>query len=384
MLDEIDKLGLDYRGDPAAALLEVLDPEQNNEFSDHYLEIPYDLSKVLFITTANDLYPIPEALEDRMEVIEFRGYTEEEKVQIARQFLIPKQLEANGVDNLGVRFETAALQTMIRDYTYESGVRNLEREIGNICRKITRMVASEKSHPKRITAKLVVDLLGPPHFARPYLNRVDDVGIVTGLVWTSNGGDIQMIEVSIVPGKGTLTLTGQLGDVLQESAQAALSYMRYRATELDVPHDDFDNYDIHIHMPEGAVPKDGPSAGVTLATAIISAFTERVVRSNYAMTGEITLRGHVLPVGGVKEKVLAARRHRIPNVILPAENQKDLVEIPKQALKDLNIIFADHIEQIMEWVLLSPPEQRQRDLENQEQSESLGDEATQATTDESA
>lgn len=385
MLDEIDKLGLDYRGDPAAALLEVLDPEQNNEFSDHYLEIPYDLSKVLFITTANDLYPIPEALEDRMEVIEFRGYTEEEKIQIARQFLIPKQLEANGVDNLGVRFETAALQTLIRDYTYEAGVRNLEREIGNICRKITRLVASEKAYPKRITAKIAVDLLGPPQFSRPYLNRVDDVGIVTGLVWTSNGGDIQMIEVSIVPGKGTLTLTGQLGDVLQESAQAALSYMRYSAIDLDVPYDDFDNYDVHIHMPEGAVPKDGPSAGVTLATAIVSAFTERVTRSDYAMTGEITLRGHVLPVGGVKEKVLAARRHRIPNVILPAENQKDLVEIPKQALKDLNIIFVEHIEQVLDLVLLPAPEQRQRDLENQEeQSELSGNELPQSTTDESS
>jgi len=375
MLDEIDKLGSDFRGDPASALLEVLDPEQNTEYTDHYLEVHYDLSNVLFITTANDLYPIPEALEDRMEVIEFRSYTEEEKLEIARRFLIPKQLEANGVANRGIRFETGALQLLIRDYTYEAGVRNLEREIGNISRKITRLIASGKPYPKRITAKLVEKLLGPPQWVRPQVNQQDSIGLTTGLVWTPNGGDIQLIEVSIVPGKGSVTLTGQLGDVLQESAQAAMSYMRARAVDFDVPHDDFENYDIHVHMPEGAVPKDGPSAGITLATAIISAFTERVVSSQYAMTGEMTLRGTVLPVGGVKEKVLAARRYRVPNVIIPADNEKDLVEIPKSVLKDLNIILVNDMQQVIDLVMQPAPEQRQRDIDNTEETSEPFDQA---------
>ncbi|MCB9461900.1 MAG: endopeptidase La [Anaerolineaceae bacterium] len=365
MLDEIDKLSTDYRGDPASALLEVLDPEQNNEFSDHYLEVPYDLSKVFFITTANDLYPLPEALEDRMEVIEFRAYTEEEKLEIAKRFLIPKQLVANGITKYGIQFQNDALMTIIHHYTLEAGVRNLEREIGNVCRKITRLVATKRKYPKRITAQLVEKYLGPPPILDARINKEDLIGLSTGLVWTSHGGDFQLIEVSLLPGKGSLTLTGQLGDVLQESAQTALSYMRSRASEWDVPHDDFDNYDIHIHMPEGAVPKDGPSAGITLAVAIISAFTERKVRHDFCMTGEITLRGHVLPVGGIKEKVLAARRNRIPNVILPADNKKDLPDIPKQALKDLNIHFVEHMQDVLDLVLLDAPEQRQRDIENQ-------------------
>ena len=366
MLDEIDKLSSDYRGDPAAALLEVLDPEQNREFVDNYLEVPYDLSHVLFITTANDLFPLPEALEDRLEVIEFRSYTEEEKVEIARRFLIPKELKAHGLERRGIRFQADALSLMIRQYTLEAGVRNLEREIANICRKIARLVATRKPFPRRITPRLVETYLGPPYVPATLVNREDSIGVATGLVWTSGGGDTQVVEASLLPGKGTLMLTGQLGDVLQESAQAALSYMRARATEFDVPHDDFENYDVHIHLPEGSVPKDGPSAGITLATAIISVFTERRIRSEFAMTGEITLRGHVLPVGGIKEKVLAARRHGIKRLILPSDNRKDLIDVPKVALKDLEIFFVDHMHQVIELTLLEAPEQRLRDLESEE------------------
>lgn len=363
MLDEIDKMSSDFRGDPAAALLEVLDPEQNNQFIDHYLEVPYDLSKVTFITTANDLYEIPEALEDRMEVIEFKGYTEEEKVKIAQQFLIPKQLEANGIGDQNIQFQITALQHVIRHYTYESGVRNLEREIANVFRKIAKLVATHKKFPHRITPSLTEKYLGTPHMVDTRVNRKDMIGIVTGLVWTPVGGDIQTIEVSIVPGKGNLTLTGQLGDVLQESAQLALSYLRSRADDFDLPADDFDNYDIHVHMPEGAIPKDGPSAGITFATALISAFTEREIRSDYAMTGEITLRGHVLAIGGLVEKVLAARRQRIPNVILPKDNKKDLADIPKPVLKDVTITFVEDMQQVIDLVLKDPPEKRKRDID---------------------
>jgi ATP-dependent Lon protease len=363
MLDEIDKMAEDYRGDPAAALLEVLDPEQNNEFMDHYLEVPYDLSEVLFIATANDLYPLPEALEDRLEIIEFRAYTEEEKLEIAKRFLIPRQIESHGLQRRGIQFQKDALETLIRQYTLEAGVRNLEREIASICRKITRLVATEKLFPKRITPPQVEKFLGPPQVFRTHVNREDNIGLATGLVWTSSGGDIQIIEASLLPGKGSLTLTGSLGDVLQESAQTALSYMRSRAKEMGVPHDDFEDYDVHIHMPEGAVPKDGPSAGITLAIAIISVFTERKIRAPYAMTGEVTLRGHVLPVGGVKEKVLAARRYGFQNIILPKENEKDLVDVPKQALKDLNILFVDNMQSIMDVLLLEAPAQRQRDID---------------------
>lgn len=367
MLDEIDKMSSDFRGDPAAALLEVLDPEQNYEFVDHYMEVPYDLSKVTFITTANDLYAIPEALEDRMEVIEFKGYTEEEKIKIAQQFLIPKQLEANGINKHGIQFQTSTLKNITRYYTYESGVRNLEREIANVCRKIAKLVATDHKYPHRITPNLVEKYLGPPQMLDTRVNRKDMIGIVTGLVWTPVGGDVQTIEVSIVPGKGNLTLTGQLGDVLQESAQIALSYLRSRSIYFDIPVDDFDNYDVHIHMPEGAVPKDGPSAGITLATALISAFTERLAKSDFAMTGELTLRGHVLPVGGVVEKVLAARRQGISNLILPKDNQKDLVDIPKPVLKDVNVQFVEDMQQVIDLVLLDAPEQRQRDIDAEAQ-----------------
>lgn len=364
MLDEIDKLGVDFRGDPASALLEVLDPEQNNAFLDHYLDIPFDLSKVMFITTANELYPLPPALEDRLEVIEFSGYIEEEKLEIARQFLIPKQLEAHGLQD--IHFETKTLQTLIRQYTYEAGVRNLEREIANICRKVARQVAEDRKYPRRITPKRAEEYLGPPGYIAPRAITEDAVGVATGLVWTSGGGDIQIIEVSIVPGKGSVTMTGQLGEVLQESVQAAMSYMRSRASSFGVPHDDFENYDLHVHMPEGAVPKEGPSAGITLATAIISAFTERPFHNEYAMTGEITLRGKVLPVGGIKEKVLAARRARIRNVILPELNKKDLVDVPKEALHDLNILLVSDMQQVIDRVLGDPPEERQRDRERRE------------------
>jgi ATP-dependent Lon protease len=362
MLDEIDKLGADFRGDPSAALLEVLDPEQNREYSDHYLDMDYDLSRVMFITTANDLYPLPAALLDRLEVIEFPGYTEEDKLEIAQEFLIPKQIDAHGLTDHGIRMQTSALQTMIREYTYEAGVRNLNREIGSVMRKIARLIAEERSHPKRVTPRHVGEFLGPPQYIEMRANQEDSVGIVTGLAWTSNGGDILTIEVALLPGKGNITLTGQLGDVMQESAQAAMTYMRARARDLDVPADDFDNYDVHVHLPEGAVPKDGPSAGITLAIALISVFTERKVRSDWAMTGEITLRGRVLPVGGVKEKVLAARRAHIRNVILPEQNRKDLVDIPAKALRDMNIVFADDMQQVMDRVLLEPPaEGRMRD-----------------------
>ncbi len=362
MLDEIDKMTEDYRGDPAAALLEVLDPEQNNQFSDHYLEVPYDLSNVLFIATANELYPLPEALEDRMEIIEFRAYTEEEKLEIAKRFLIPKQLKAHGLSRRGITFLDSAILHIIQHYTLEAGVRNLEREIANVCRKITKLAALRRKYPKRITSNLVEKYLGPQYIIDSQINKEDNIGLVTGLVWTSGGGDIQMIEASLVPGKGNLTLTGSLGDVLQESAQIAWNYMRSLADELDVPHDDFENFDVHIHLPEGSVPKDGPSAGITLATAIISVFTEQKIRSDWAMTGEMTLRGHVLPVGGIKEKVLAARRRGIKNLILPIDNEKDLIDIPKKALRDLNIKFVKHMSEVSEIVLLEHPDERQRDL----------------------
>lgn len=363
MLDEIDKMSSDFRGDPASALLEVLDPEQNVNFVDHYLEVPYDLSKVTFITTANDLYAIPEALEDRLEVIEFKGYSEEEKIEIARRFLIPKQLEANGIAEAGIRFSNAALQHVIRHYTYESGVRNLEREIARMCRRIARQVAAGRKFPRRIAPSTIEKHLGPPQMLGAKVNRKDAIGIVSGLVWTPNGGEIQTVEVSLAPGKGNLMLTGQLGDVLQESAHIALSYLRARADEFGLPPDDFDNYDIHVHMPEGAVPKDGPSAGVTLASALISAFTERRASAAFAMTGEITLRGHILPVGGIVEKILAARRRGIARIILPMDNQKDLRDLPKAARREVDITFVDDMNQVLELILAEPPAVKRRDLE---------------------
>ncbi len=352
MLDEIDKLGMDFRGDPAAALLEVLDPEQNYAYSDHYLDVNYDLSKVLFITTANYLDPIPPALLDRMEVIEFPGYVEEEKLHIARQFLIPRELEQNGLDGRGIRFEDNAIRMICREYTYEAGVRNLEREIAKVCRKIARRVAEGKRVQKRIGADSLHKFLGPPEFISPLAEEADEIGVATGLAWTEGGGDIMAIEVTLMPGKGMLMLTGQLGDIMQESAQTALSYARSQAAQLKIDPDEFERLDIHVHLPEGAIPKEGPSAGITLATAMVSAFTQRKVRRDVAMTGEITLRGRVLPVGGIREKLLTAHRAGVKNVMLPKRNEKDLEEIPKKTLRDLNVVLVSHMDEVLKQALL--------------------------------
>ena len=362
MLDEIDKMSSDFRGDPTAALLEVLDPEQNRHFADHYLETPYDLSKVTFITTANDLYAIPQALEDRLEVIEFKGYSEEEKIQIARRFLIPKQLEANGIKGRGIQFLASGLRHIIRHYTCESGVRNLEREIARMGRKIARRAASGRAFPRRISPTVIEKHLGPPPVADLRVNRQDAIGVVSGLVWTPHGGEVQTIEASLLPGKGGLTLTGQLGDVLQESAQIALSWLRSRADDFDLSAEDFENHDIHIHMPEGAVPKEGPSAGITLAAALVSAFIQAPANSDFAMTGEITLRGHILPVGGVAEKILAARRHGISHILLPKDNEKDLRDLPKAVIRDLAIHFVEDMREVTDLALHEPPP-RQRDIQ---------------------
>jgi ATP-dependent Lon protease len=360
MLDEIDKLGLDFRGDPAAALLEVLDPEQNNTFADHYLELDYDLSQVLFITTANYLDTIPDALLDRMEVIEFSSYMEEEKLEISRQFLVPRQMSQHGLEGKGVRFEEDALKEIIRMYTREAGVRNLEREIASVCRKVARRVAEGKRYPRRITAKKVRELLGPPVFTFEGLPDNDEVGIANGAAWTAAGGEIMTVEVNLMPGKGGLTLTGQLGNVMQESAQAALTYTRSVTGDMGVDPQVFENVDIHIHIPEGAVPKDGPSAGVTLATALVSAFTNRPIRRDVCMTGETTLRCRILPVGGVREKALAARRAGITTFILPRKNESDLEEIPKKLRRDLNIVMVDSVQDVIDTALLPPLEDEEK------------------------
>jgi ATP-dependent Lon protease len=356
MLDEIDKVGIDFRGDPSAALLEVLDPEQNYAFSDHYLEVPYDLSKVLFITTANILDPVPPALRDRMEVIRFPGYIEEEKLRIARQFLIPRQLEEHGLTPAELRFSDQTLRGIIREYTYEAGVRNLEREIGRICRKITRMLAEHKPAPRQITRSALHRYLGPPQFLESLTQEADEVGVAIGIAWTEAGGDLMPVEVSLMEGKGNLILTGQLGEVMQESAQAALSYARSHAPELGIQADVFDQIDIHIHVPEGAIPKDGPSAGITMATAFISALTNRPVHHEVAMTGEITLRGRILPVGGLKEKSMAAHRAGIKTIIVPRRNQKDMVEISKKVQRDLNFVLVDRMDEVLPVALASEPE----------------------------
>jgi ATP-dependent Lon protease len=355
MLDEIDKLGADFRGDPSAALLEVLDPEQNNAFSDHYLEVDYDLSKVMFVTTANYVDPVPPALKDRMEIIEFPGYVEEEKMHIARQFLIPRELAAHGLEEAGIRFEQQAMQMIIREYTYEAGVRNLEREIANVFRKIARRVAEQRRYPKRITPGSLPKFLGPPSIPGPLLLTQDEVGVAVGVAWTEAGGDALPVEVTLMPGKGTLTLTGHLGEIMQESAQAALSYTRSRAEELGLDSDEFENTDVHIHLPEGAIPKDGPSAGITVATALVSAFTGIPIRYDVVMTGEITLRGRVLPVGGIREKVLAAHRINIFDIIIPAKNKEDLVEVPREARKDMNVILVNTMDEVLAAALRSDP-----------------------------
>jgi ATP-dependent Lon protease len=347
MLDEIDKLGVDFRGDPSAALLEALDPEQNNAFSDHYLELPFDLREAMFITTANILDTVPPALRDRLEVIRFSGYIEEEKHHIATQFLIPKQVKENGLRPDQIVFTDDALKYVIREYTREAGVRNLEREIATICRKVAREVAEGEAGSVRVTRSSLQKFLGPTKFRYGIAEKEDETGAATGLVYTEQGGDIITVEATVVPGEGKLTLTGQLGDVMKESAQAALSYVRSRARRLGVDDTFASHYDVHIHVPAGAVPKDGPSAGITMATSLASALTGRVVKRDVAMTGEITLRGKVLPIGGIKEKVIAAHRAGIKTVVIPKENEKDLHEIPANVRKKLRFVFVEHMDQVL-------------------------------------
>ena len=355
MLDEIDKLGMDFRGDPSAALLEVLDPEQNYAFSDHYLDVPFDLQKVMFITTANILDPIPPALRDRMEVLELSGYTEEEKLKIAKNYLVSKQLEAHGLSEKSLKFEEAGLRRVVLEYTREAGVRQLEREIANICRGVARRVAEGQKELTVVDAKSVPSYLGSIKFFSEVAERTSTPGVATGLAWTQTGGDILFIEATRMKGRKGFTLTGQLGDVMKESAQAALSYVRTRAKELKIPENFFDQSDIHIHVPAGAIPKDGPSAGVTMFTALTSLLTGRPVRNDVAMTGEITLRGLVLPVGGIKEKVLAAKRAGIRTVILPKKNEKDLEEVPEQIKKDLKFYFVQRMDEISRIALKGKP-----------------------------
>jgi ATP-dependent Lon protease len=375
MLDEIDKLYSDFRGDPASAMLEVLDPEQNNAFSDHYLELPFDLSKVMFVTTANTLSTIPPALLDRMEVIEFPGYIEEEKLEIANRYLTPRQMYENGVDELGIAFEPNSVRRIIREYTYEAGVRNLEREIGRVCRKIARMKAEGRKFPTIVTFESIEKFLGPQQVFQTEAERSDEVGVVTSLAWTENGGEIMPVEVAILEGKGGLQMTGQMGEVMQESGQAALTYIKSRAPALGIDLDVFERMDIHVHMPEGGIPKDGPSAGITMATAIVSALTGRPVFKHVGMTGEITLRGRILPIGGVREKVLAAHRAGLKTVVLPEKNMKDLIDLPKTAKSELKIIPVKHMDEVLQIALASravmePPRPRRQPKEDgQDESE---------------
>jgi len=346
MLDEIDKVGADFRGDPSSALLEVLDPEQNNSFRDNYLNMTFDLSNVIFMTTANILDPIQSALRDRMEVIRLAGYTEEEKFEIARRHLLPKQTEENGITARDLNISRTALVAMIQRYTHEAGLRQLEREIGSICRKVARRIGEGNKGTVRVSLNNLHEFLGAPKILPEEVLKKDQIGVATGLAWTAVGGDVLFVEALRVKGKGNLVLTGQLGEVMRESAQAAFSYAKARAKELEIDAEDFNNYDLHIHIPEGAIPKDGPSAGITLATALVSSLSQRAVRKDVAMTGEITLRGNVLAVGGIKEKVLAARRARVNKIILPSVNRRDLDEVPKELFKDIEFIFVDNVRQV--------------------------------------
>ncbi len=346
MLDEVDKIGSDYRGDPSSALLEVLDPEQNYSFRDHYLNVPFDLSNVMFVATANLLDPIQPAFRDRMEVISLSGYTEEEKIEIARRHLIPKQVEENGLSEAQMSFTDKAVQTIIQKYTREAGLRNLEREIAKTCRKLARRVADGESGPFKVTPVRAEELLGVPRVTPEMALLSNQVGVATGLAWTAAGGEILFVEATIMPGKGRLILTGHLGTVMKESAQAALSYARTKAADIGVALNAFGELDVHVHVPEGAIPKDGPSAGITIATAIISILTNKPVKRSVAMTGEITLRGNVLPIGGVKEKVLAARRAKIDTVILPEANRKNLEEVPKLFRKGLKFCFVSDVTEV--------------------------------------
>ena len=347
MLDEIDKMASDFRGDPASALLEVLDPEQNNTFQDHYLDVEYDLSQVLFIATANVLHTIPAPLQDRMEILRLSGYTELEKLEIAKQYLLKKQLEGTGLTAEQISFNDDALRAIIRGYTRESGVRNLEREIGNVCRKVARRVIGNTEHKEAVTGETLPDLLGIAKFRDSQVHDKNEIGLVTGLAWTEMGGSILQTEVQVLDGKGKMTATGQLGDVMQESAQAALSYIRSRAQHLGLPKDFYRNLDIHVHVPEGAIPKDGPSAGITLATGLASALTKIKVRRDIAMTGEITLRGKVLPIGGLKEKLLAAHRAGIFEAILPEDNRKDFADLPDLLKNTMKLHFVEEMDQVL-------------------------------------
>ena len=352
-LDEVDKMSMDFRGDPSAALLEVLDPEQNSAFNDHYLDMDYDLSDILFITTANTLPDIPLPLQDRMEVIRLTGYTEQEKYHIARDFLIPRQIEMNGLGNRDVRFSKNGVTTIIQKYTREAGVRNLNREIASVCSKIARQVVSrEKTSRFNVTARSVPKYLGKPRFERGKVEAEDQIGLATGLAWTQVGGELLGVETAIVPGNGKLTVTGKLGDVMKESAEAAVTYVRSRSDSLNIDDDFYKKLDLHIHIPEGAIPKDGPSAGITMCTSIVSSLTKRPVRRDVAMTGEITLRGRVLPIGGLKEKMLAAHSGGIKKIIIPKDNQKDLTEIPHDILKLMVVVPVEHMDEVLEQALI--------------------------------
>jgi ATP-dependent Lon protease len=355
MLDEIDKVGMDYRGDPSSALLEVLDPEQNNSFRDHYLEVPFDLSNVMFITTANILDTIHPALRDRMEIIEIPGYSSEEKVHIAKNFLIPKQLKEQGIEKYNIKFDDEAILTIIEEYTREAGVRNLEREIANICKKIAREIVEGKKHPEVVTADTVRKFLGVPKILPSEIEDKNTVGVATGLAYTPVGGDILLIESTYYKGNGNLILTGKLGDVMQESAKAAISYIRSKAKDFGIDEDLFEKSDIHIHVPAGAIPKDGPSAGVAITTSLVSAFTGIPVLRKVGMTGEITLRGRVLPIGGLKEKLLAAKRAGLEKVVLPEKNRQDLEEVPENILKGLKLEFVETIDEVLKHALERSP-----------------------------
>lgn len=352
MLDEVDKLGFDFRGDPAAALLEVLDPEQNHSFVDHYLDVPFDLSQVLFICTANITDTIPPALLDRMEVIRLPGYSHEEKLQIAKRYLIPRNLKEHGLEEGQIEFTDEAILNIVKRYTREAGVRNLNREIANICRKVARRVAEGNTEKVVVTPENLSEFLGPPKFLEEIAERKPQVGVTTGLAWTPYGGSVLFVETTKMPGRGSLTITGHLGEIMKESAQAALSYVRSRSEQLGIPEDFFSKHDIHIHVPAGAIPKDGPSAGITIATALASLATGRPVRHDIAMTGEITLTGRVLPVGGIKEKVLGAKEMGITEIILPTQNEKDLVEIPEHIRKALKFHFVENMDEVLELALL--------------------------------
>ena len=357
MIDEIDKMGADFRGDPASAMLEVLDPEQNSTFRDHYLDVPFDLSSVMFVTTANNLDTVPGPLQDRMEVIQLAGYTEEEKLQIARRYLVPRQIERNGLKRSQIQFGDAALKAIIADYTREAGVRNLEREIGTVCRKIARQAAEGKlTRRVTISEKRARELLGKRRFFSETRRRTSQPGVATGLAWTPVGGDVLFVEATAMPGSGQLTLTGQLGDVMRESAQAALSHVRAHAAELapELPEDWFAKHDLHLHVPAGAIPKDGPSAGITMATALMSLISGWPVRDDVAMTGELTLTGQVLPIGGLKEKALAAQRNGIRCVIAPRLNEQDADDIPEHLRSEIDFRFVDHIGEVFAIALEEP------------------------------